>query len=130
LDSETSDVSPNKVEVNKKNGYYVWHRPFAHASLWFLNQLFNVHVFTAATKDYGESCIEAFPGYFEKQRFYRDSVTKKDSHGKDLSLIVDDLSKIVLVDDQARNRTNDQLFYHIPPYTRFIKLDFELPKFC
>jgi hypothetical protein len=113
-----------------KEGYLIWHRPFAHSSLWFLNQLFVVHLFTAATKNYGEACLHSFPGLFENQRFYRESVTQKDSHGKDLSLITLDTDKIVLVDDQARNRTGDQGFYHIPPYTRFVRFDFELPKLC
>lgn len=110
--------------------YFIWHRPFAHWSLWFLNQLFVVHLFTAATQDYGEGCVESFPGMFGNKRLYRESVTQKDSHGKDLRLITDDPAKIVLVDDQKRNRTEDQGFYHIPPYTRFNDMDFELPKFC
>lgn len=110
--------------------YLIWHRPFAHASLWFLNKLFIVHAFTAATKDYGEACLEHFPGIFVNQRLFRESVTNTGSHGKDLSLINTEKDKIVLVDDQARNRTGDQGFYHIPPYTRFVRFDFELPKLC
>jgi hypothetical protein len=120
----------DKEENGEQTGYLIWHRPFAHMSLWFLNQLFVVHLFTAATQNYGDACLYSFPGLFENKRLYRDSVTQKDSHGKDLSLITHDVNRVVLVDDQARNRTRDQGFYHIPPYTRFVKLDFELPKFC
>lgn len=114
---------------DEKDGYFVWHRPFAHSSLWFLNKLFVVHLFTAATKSYGEACLTQFPGLFENTRLFRES-TKKETHGKDLTLITNDLNKIVLVDDQLRNRTGDQGFYHIPPYTRFLRVDFELLKFC
>ncbi len=118
------------IDNDDESGFLIWHRPFAHLSLWFLNQLFMVHVFTAATKNYGEACLENFPGSFVNQRFYRESVTQKESHGKDLNLITTESNKIVLVDDQARNRTGDQGFYHIPPYTRFVRFDFELPKLC
>ena len=119
-------LSDGNEESDK--GYFVWHRPFAHWSLWFLNKLFVVHVFTAATRDYGESALEAFPGLFVNKRYYRDSVTQKNSHGKDLTLITSD--KVVLVDDQLRNRTGEQEFYHIPPFSRFCRFDFELPKLC
>jgi hypothetical protein len=162
-----SNVRKHEHDLNDKD-YFVWHRPFAHVSLWFLNKLFIVHVFTAATQEYAEACLQSFPGLFENKRFYRESVTKKDSHGKDLRLIEESVSadnkkdlrlmedgrmglfentrlypesplkdlrlvedgKIILVDDQARNRTGDQAFYHIPPYSRFYSFDFELPKFC
>lgn len=114
------------IDGEKRSGYYVWYRPFANSTMWLLNKLFNVHVFTAATQRYAESCASIFP--FNGLRLYRESVTEKDSHGKDLTLITSE--KAVLVDDQLRNRTGDQEFYHIQPYIRFINLDFELPKFC
>lgn len=126
------------------DNHLIWHRPFAHISLWFLNQLFVVHLFTAATKSYGEACIQSFPGMFENKRLFRDSTNAAKArnamndasassdvaHGKDLSLIHHEMTRVVLVDDQARNRVGDQLFYHIPPYTRFNLFDFELPKLC
>lgn len=123
-------ILEDQEDDGNKSGYLIWHRPFAHLSLWFLNKMFVVHLFTAATKDYGEACLQSFPGLFENQKFYRESVTEKDSHGKDLSLITNDTNRAILVDDQARNRTGDQGFYHIPPYTRFVSFDFELPKLC
>lgn len=100
--------------LDENEGYFVWYRPFCHVTLWFLSKMFNVHMFTAATKDYGEACLEKVPDVFI-QKLYRESVTKKDSHGKDLLLITD--QKAILVDDQLRNKTGNQEFYHIRPFT-------------
>ena len=113
--------------LDEDRTYLVWVRPFCVPTLWFLSKMFNVHMFTAASKDYGEAMIEQLPKRFLKT-YYVDSCHVKGSHGKDISIITKE--KNILIDDQLRNRTLEQEFYHIPMYYRFMRFDFELPKLC
>jgi hypothetical protein len=78
--------------------------------------------------------LAEFPDHFVNRRLFRGAVTTEGTHGKDLTSVVDEslvtTGRVVLVDDQLRNRTGDQGFYHIPPFTRWRCFDFELPKLC
>jgi hypothetical protein len=84
-----------------------------------------MHVFTAATKEYADPVLEKLPDVFDI-RLYRESVTDV---GKDLAKITNS-QDIVLVDDQLRNKVGDQLFYHMPVYTRHLKFDIEMLRFA
>jgi TFIIF-interacting CTD phosphatase-like protein len=111
--------------LDKDICYHVWHRPFVHWTLRFLSGLCHVHLFTAATQDYAEKCISPLPPVFQ-HKHYRTSTGNGGSHGKDLVLLGIPLDKSILVDDQLRNHHDGQLFYHIPPYVRQTRMDFEM----
>jgi TFIIF-interacting CTD phosphatase-like protein len=113
--------------------YSVWKRPF-YGVLNVLHKIANLYVYTASDQEYADPILDkmyprgvhgAHRDMFKK-RLYREDCT---DDGKNLLLIVEtdeDLKNTILVDDKLHNNySDDQQFYHIPPY-EISKCDIEL----
>lgn len=123
---------PHHTIRDESTGYHIWYRPFASVVLAFLSPLFNMHVFTAATKEYADPVLEKLPDVFQI-RLYRESW---DNVGKDVLKITkhyppgSKATIAVLVDDQLKNNVAGQQLYHMPVYTKYSKFDTEMLRFA
>lgn len=113
------------ISFDDSDSYRVWLRPFATIILAFLARTTNLHLFTAADRDYTDAILRQtkWEKYFQTVTTYDDV----DMPPKDLTLIT--LSPhTILVDDKSYNNTSGQLFYHIPQYKCYMRTDVELLK--
>ena len=97
--------------------YSLYLRPHAGAVLRVLGAARNEQVlFTAATRPYADSIVNALlpPGVFSR-RLYREELSAS-THGKDLARLGAPLARVLLVDDQQRNRVGAQHFLLVEPY--------------
>ena len=82
-------------------------RPYAKMFFEKLKKLYEIIIFTNGTKEYCDRILEIIDPNFEyiKFRLYRKhSINKNnDNYLKDLSLLGRDLSKIIIIDDLAKN---------------------------
>ncbi|KAL9675987.1 hypothetical protein QQ045_004198 [Rhodiola kirilowii] len=81
---------------------YVRKRPFLHAFLERVSELFRIIIFTAGTRNYADHVLDILdPGRrLTSRRAYRDSCTFSDnSYTKDLTVLGFDLAKLALVDN-------------------------------
>ena len=82
-------------------------RPYANMFFEKLKNLYEIIIFTNGTKEYCDRILEIIDPKVEyiKFRLYRKhSITKdNDNYLKDLSLLGRDLSKIIIIDDLAKN---------------------------
>jgi TFIIF-interacting CTD phosphatase-like protein len=103
--------------------YVVWTRPF-YKILNLLNEICNLHIFTASTQDYADEILDNMYEPIFKNKLYRDAC----EDGKNLQLMCTDLNKAILIDDKLYNNIKPQKFYHIPQYQINNRYDYELVK--
>lgn len=97
--------------------YSFWRRPYAEAVLKVLAVANDQHLFTAASRLYADSIVDAlYPNTF-KTRLYREALVST-SCGKDLTRLGTPLDRTLLIDDQVRNRIGDQNFLFVNKYER------------
>lgn len=111
----TSISSPGRV-------YSFWRRPYATTVLTVLAVGNEQHLFTAASRPYADSIVDAFFPQAFKTRLYRDALASS-SCGKDLTRLGTPLDRTLLIDDQTRNRIGDQNFLFVNKYEREISSD-------
>lgn len=92
-------------------------RPGAPSVLRLLSVGNDQHLFTAATRPYADSIVDALlpPNVFTR-RLYREDLVATNSHGKDLARLGAPLSHTLLIDDQTRNRVGAQHFLLVEPF--------------
>ncbi len=102
--------------------YSFWRRPYATAVLTVLAVGNEQHLFTAASRPYADSIVDALYPKFFSSRLYRDALASS-SCGKDLTRLGTPLDRTLLIDDQTRNRIGDQNFLFVNKFEREEKND-------
>lgn len=133
LHAQKIDPDVNAVNIYKPNyvvsfgdfdTYRVYTRPFATLVLFLLSRTTNLHLFTAGDREYVEAVFQTtnWNQYFQTVTTFDDV----DMPPKDLTVITN--SRAILVDDKKYNNQSGQLFYHIPQYKGYRRMDYELLK--
>lgn len=96
---------------------YVRQRPYLHVFLERVAEMFEVIVFTASQSIYAEQLLDIIDPdqRLISRRFYRESCVFSDgSYVKDLSILGQDLSKVVIIDNSPQvQRVEVYAFFHV-----------------
>ena len=120
LVSLSAQAAPGVQQITVGNKeFYLQLRPFLREFLGFLQQHFEVGVYTAATEEYANAVLSAIGLNVSEELRLSRSCCKKfhEKYIKDLELVEPDLSQVLIIDDNPGSVRQQRNTLAVPSWT-------------